>query len=310
MDTTALVRNFVFTHNNYLDKDIEFWQAFDCVYIIVGKEVAPSTGTPHLQGYVELKKRVSFKTLIESIPQGVHIEPRRGSQKQAIQYCKKTSDFFEVGEPKRQGSRTDYELARYMLENNMSVVQAMDELENFTIGTIKAYEKLQKYISIGNDRDKPTVTWLYGPGGSGKTSRAYELAGSSVYKCDLLNKGWFDGYDRQEAVIIDDFHCSKDDDELFKTILAITDRYPYRVNVKGCTVWFTPRKVIFTSQQSPWDIWTPDRPIQHVNKKLGPKFYNEGVKLRQIMRRIDTVEYMSKESEDLKYPELINVPKV
>ena len=301
-----LLRNFVFTHNNYKEEDLEFWRNYKCKYIIIGKEVA-STGTPHLQGYVELLKRKSFKSIVDEIPQGVHIEPRRGTQKQAMDYCKKEGDYLEVGEPKRQGSRSDYELAKYLLENSITISQAMNDYDDFSIGTLTAYEKLQKYVSVGNNRCKPCVTWIYGPGGSGKTQRAYEIAGDSVYKVDLIDKGWFDGYDRHETVIIDDFCCSQDDEQLFKTILAISDRYPLRVNVKGCTVWFTPKQVIFTSQQAPWEIWQPD--TTRVREKPGPEMFSRGVKLRQIMRRIDKVEYMNKPSEELLYPELINLPE-
>lgn len=301
-----LFRNFVFTHNNYTDKDLTFWQNYKCSYIIIGKEIA-STGTPHLQGYVELVKRKTFKSIIDEIPQGVHIERRRGTQKHAIDYSKKEGDYLEVGEPKKQGSRNDYVLAKYLLENNITIASAMQEYEDFTLGTLTAYEKLQKYISIGNTRTKPTVIWIYGPGGSGKTLRAYELAGNSVYKVDLIDKGWFDGYDKHETVIIDDFCCSQDDEQLFKTILAITDRYPLRVNVKGCTVWFTPNQVIFTSQQAPWEIWQPD--TTRVREKPGPEMFSRGVKLRQIMRRITKVIYLDKPSADLDYPELINLPE-
>lgn len=301
-----LYRNFVFTHNNYSDEDLTFWQNYESMYIIIGKEVA-STGTPHLQGYVELIKRKTFKKIIDEIPQGVHIEPRRGTQKQAIDYCKKEDDYIEVGEPKRQGSRSDYDLAKYLLHNQITLSTAIEEYDDFTIGTLTAYEKLQKYVSTGNDRCKPCVTWIYGPGGSGKTLRAYELAGNSVYKVDLIDKGWFDGYDRHETVIIDDFCCSQDDEQLFKTILAISDRYPLRVNVKGCTVWFTPKQVIFTSQQAPWEIWQPD--TTRVREKPGPEMFSRGVKLRQIMRRIDKVIYLDKPSTDLLYPELINIPE-
>lgn len=302
-----LLRNFMLTHNNYTDEDIEFWKKFECQYIIVGKEVAPTTGTPHLQGYVELIKRTSFSSLLKIIPAGVHIERRKGTQKQAIVYCSKDGDTFSVGEPKRQGSRSDYDLAKHLLTNSVSIATALDEYEDFIIGTLNAYEKLQKYISVGGTRVKPTVIWIYGPGGSGKTERAYSLAGDSVYKVDLLDKGWFDGYDRHKTVIIDDFCCDEDNAQLFKTILAITDRYPLRVNVKGCTVWFTPEQIIFTSQSPPWFIWPPDQ-TRH-NDKPGPEMFSRGVKLRQIMRRITKVEFMEKDSNELEYPELINIPK-
>ena len=44
---------FVFTHNNWTESDPEKVKALHPEYVtwlIIGSEIAPSTGTPHLQG--------------------------------------------------------------------------------------------------------------------------------------------------------------------------------------------------------------------------------------------------------------------
>ena len=49
-----------FTINDYSEEDIQEMKMFGteyCTYIVFGKEIAPSTGTPHLQGYAELVGR-------------------------------------------------------------------------------------------------------------------------------------------------------------------------------------------------------------------------------------------------------------
>ena len=43
-------RNYCFTFNNYPDTSLV--DNLICKYIAYSKEVAPTTGTPHLQGYV------------------------------------------------------------------------------------------------------------------------------------------------------------------------------------------------------------------------------------------------------------------
>jgi len=47
-------RNWVFTLNNYTDDDIDrLANPYEQVkYIAYGKEIAPTTETPHLQGYL------------------------------------------------------------------------------------------------------------------------------------------------------------------------------------------------------------------------------------------------------------------
>jgi len=49
----------------------------------------------------------------------------------------------------------------------------------------------------------PTVTLLYGPSGCGKTRLAREE--EDLWFTPLGDPGWFDGYDGQEAVLLDDF---------------------------------------------------------------------------------------------------------
>lgn len=308
------LRNFVATHNNYTHEDLEFWNNYPCQYLVYAKEIGAS-GTSHLQIYCELSKRRTFEALKAELPLKVHIEPRKGSQQQAIAYIKtpqenpdhakqnpKSEDLFEKGTPKRQGARSDFAMAKQLLQNGVSIQEAIDEFEDdLTIGTIKAYEKLQKYISCCRTRSKPDVYWIYGPGGVGKTYRAYQLAGSdSVFKLDLFDKGWYDGYDRHKTIIIDDFYCDEDDTKLFKEILQLTDKYSFQGNVKGSSVWISPERIIFTSQRAPWEIWRPKE--SRYKEEPGPSMFDRDERLRQLMRRIKEVIHIKGERVTLNYP--------
>ena len=88
------VRHFCFTYNNYekvtewKDKLIESLQSLGANYYIWGVEIAPSTGTPHLQGYVQLEKRKAFNVVVKSLP-GCHITRCLGSSQDNINYCNK-----------------------------------------------------------------------------------------------------------------------------------------------------------------------------------------------------------------------------
>lgn len=65
--------------------------------------------------------------------------------------------------------------------------------------------------------------------------------------------GWWDGYEGQQVVIIDEFYGWLG----YDFILRLTDRYPLLVETKGGTVQFVSRVVIFTSNSHPRD-WYPN----------------------------------------------------
>lgn len=263
--------------------------------MLFAKEVAPTTGTPHLQGYCELDRQTRFDTLVKQLPKGIHIEPRFGTQDQAIKYIKAPidkpvphpDDLCEVGEPRTQGTdvgRSALEEARELLRTRTSI-----DPNQHNIGTIKAYERLAKYWPNSRSYSDSELSriWIYGPGRSGKTSTAYKLCADagSIYKCDLFSKGWFDGYDNHEAVIIDDYEPFDSTPEQFKLLLSVLDQYPLRVEVKGSSINWNPRIIVITSQFPPWKYYNKyNQPNPHL-----PEFWARDVQLRQLMGRLNKV---------------------
>lgn len=309
------LRSFVFTLNNYTDLDIRDLLDYKCRYMLFAKEVAPTTGTLHLQGYCELNQQTRFNTLIAKLPKGIHIEPRLGTQQQAIDYIKRPEakpvpmpdDLYEVGEPRTMGTDVGpsaLETARQLLTDRKQV----DPREH-DIGTIKAYERLSKYWPISrrySDGDISRI-WIYGPGRSGKTSRAYDIcSGLSTYKCDTAHKGWFDGYDNHEAVILDDYEPDPQDDKQFKLLLSLLDKWPLRVEVKGSTVQWDPKVVVITSQHPPWEYYgSPYECGQTISVDISsPEYWNNNVQLRQLMGRIDKLIQFDGESTVVNYPSI------
>ena len=95
-----------FTLNNWTEEEKKAIISLDTyTYLIIGHEQG-GQNTPHLQGYIEFKKKQSFSVL-KKFNKRIHWEPRRGKQNQAIDYCKKEGNFEEYGEPKKQGDRID-----------------------------------------------------------------------------------------------------------------------------------------------------------------------------------------------------------
>jgi len=104
------------TLNNYTDDEltnlkIRFEQP-DVVYAIIGEEVAPTTGTPHLQIYVYFASRKTFVSVKHIIGQRAAIFKARGNPGTNRTYCSKSGTFTEFGdfsEVKSQGQRSDLE---------------------------------------------------------------------------------------------------------------------------------------------------------------------------------------------------------
>lgn len=107
MKYEAKARNWCFT----LFKDPDEGLFFDdekISYVTYQGEKCPSTGKLHWQGYVEFKNVMRRRECQRALGEKkCHVEPRKGTQKQAIDYCHKLDTRvgvqFEWGKPKQQG---------------------------------------------------------------------------------------------------------------------------------------------------------------------------------------------------------------
>lgn len=242
---------WVFTVNNYSLEE-EFYLMFDLApitYICFGHEKS-AEGTPHLQGYVEVNYRVDFNVIRKWRGfERAHLEPRKGTQKQAIDYTKKSDkdEWFEAGVPRqlKPGSRRDLDDARRIaLEDGMKEVVPWANLQ-----AIRTAEKYLEYCEPARNH-KPIVTWLYGPTGAGKSRMAHTMYPNAYTKSD--GSKWWNGYDRHETVIWDDF---RDSDIQFNELLRLLDRYECRVETKGGMRQFVPKEIVITSCHSPDEMY-------------------------------------------------------
>jgi len=113
------------------------------------------------------------------------------------------------------------------------------------------------------------VTVFFGLTGTGKSFRARELSsidGATYYK---PHGKWWQRYEGQENVIIDDFYGWIPYDEM----LRIMDQYPHQVETKGGYKPFLAKNIYITSNLSP-ENWYHEKWFNHH-------------KMDAFMRRID-----------------------
>jgi len=250
VSSMSKLQKIVFTYNNYNDFDYDRIKLFietNAVYGIVGKEIA-STGTHHLQGYINFgrDKRKSLATIKkeENMGKSVHVEKAKGTDEQNQKYCSKDGLFWEYGQIQHAGKRND------LSEFTAAIVagKSVDELAVEQPDTFVRYNRglyaLQNIVRSKVQRDyKTRVVVLVGVPGTGKSRYANEAAkanGTVYYK---PRGDWWDGYDGQTSIVIDDYYGWLKYDELLK----ICDRYPYQVPVKGGYRQFTSKNIYITS---------------------------------------------------------------
>lgn len=180
-----------------------------------------------------------------------------GTPEENLAYCSKEDpDFFQFGVLPQPGKRTD-------LINVVEQVQRGATLRELAVNSPESAACLVKFtkgltalrgltVRPRDPETPPKVFWIYGQTGVGKTRSAYEF-GQSLYGAAnasvWISSGslqWFDGYDGQPFVIIDDFrpkHCE------FSFFLRLLDRYPFRVPIKGGFVEWNPSYVFITTPE-------------------------------------------------------------
>lgn len=221
-------------------------------YVAYGKEVAPTTGTPYLQGYVVFVANKRLPAVKKILP-SAHWEVAKGSSEQNVAYCSKDGDFTEHGEPpKTKAQNGADEKARWK-----QIIQDAKD------GVLEETDPKMYYLHFNtNNRlqaqyEKPTfvereVHVYWGGTGTGKSHKAWEQAGSEAYPKDPRSKFWY-GYHGQENCIIDEYRGGID----ISHFLRWTDRYPLLVEVKNSSCVLKAKKIWITSNLHPKD-WYPD----------------------------------------------------
>lgn len=249
-------------------------------WVIFGEEVCPTTGRPHLQGYVKFAKRQRF-TQVTKIIETAHWAVADKSDELNYIYCSKTGTgkfanpdgvsniekgkFHEFGTRPEFGNAGEREQKRWHAAHDHALNGEWDAVDkqimvSFYRNLRAIHEDFRPASEVAgyHGRDlKKHFFWLYGPPGSGKTSGVYKEAaklGRPVYQ--KAHNKWWDHYTENSVVLFDD--VNKTETWLGDFIKLWCQEYPFQAETKGGMTTIRPEYVYFTSNYRPDQIWSDD----------------------------------------------------
>lgn len=270
---------YVFTHNNWEETE---WDAIvdaikhECRYAIIGAENAPTTGTPHIQGYIGFaeggaKTFTAFKTWFEKLIPGKKLnfaEAARGTEVSNTVYCSKQRQrVFEHGEPLATPADKG-EMEKCRAKRNIEAI-AQGRYEDVDADVLAHHLRNYEYGAAALKRARRGAPkaldgvldnyWVYGAAGVGKDTYVNTMAPDAYSKCG--GDKWWDGYDGEDDVVLRDVGrgLTREVMDLFKS--QWTDRYVFRGQVKGGYIGaMRPKRVFVTSNYHPDELFGEDAP--------------------------------------------------
>lgn len=273
-------QSFCFTHNNYGANDIIRLQNLDWYkYMIFGKEIAPSTGTPHLQGYLWTLEPRTLQQIKRKMPGSAVFAPGKDKGPEYWRtYCSKEDvDMFESGIspseaehqdqcPKGAGARTDLMNLKQAIDDGGNCDSLIDHVDHFNtfVHHKKFFFEYQSHKRRRTAYSIPEVHVRYGPTATNKSRYAWDNTPfDEMFKWDPGMEKWFDGYVGQHTVLFDEFRGQLP----FGQLLTLLDGYPTKVQTKGGTAHWSPKIIYMTSPRHPKD-WYPNSPDDSVDQLL------------------------------------------
>jgi len=234
-------QRWAFTLNNYTPADLcslsKLYEEGKVTFLLFGKEVGES-GTPHLQGYLELSKRQRRRNVVAlpGLGRG-RVEPAKGSGKENVNYCSKgsqshsewqesgvagpnfglnadVSQWGSLNPALKQGHRSDLQR---VVDDISSGLSFREVVLNNPIAFIRNHGGIKRYFDIAREApielfhgpfqweypDNIRSVVLRGPSGVGKTCFAKFLLPTALFVSHLDSLGKYDD-SVHRGIIFDD----------------------------------------------------------------------------------------------------------
>lgn len=237
-------------------------------YLCYGKEVCPTSGRPHWQGYVVFVNRARLAEAKTHCGRSWHLEAARGSLAENVGYCSKDGVFTEHGTRPAEKGKPGGVATR----NKWMAIRQQAESGDFNAIPSKVYVQHARGLHFIHDyaaTRRPVLdvlpgsvvgVWIHGEPGVGKSHflrAAVAARGASLY-AKAASK-WWDGYSGEAYVIIDDIDIGHAN--LGHALKIWLDLYPFVAEHKGGAQKIRPLHVYITSNYSIYDVFGKDVPL-------------------------------------------------
>jgi len=258
----------------------KFCDTYKVHYCIVGFEIAPTTGQPHLQGFIHLaggnenrRYRPFFNSNIFKAFWEVAIKDDFVQQ----EYCSKDKEVVvNFGKPtgaqelgalggKKGGKKGgDATKKKWVATKQLAKANRIEEVDPQIY--VCHYNTLKR-IAGDNIGTEPRIDdeltthflWLYGEPGCGKSKwiRDVCIALNIQYYTKGTSHMWWDDYKGEPITLLDDFSL-KDAEKIGGQFKTWMDHYAFQAQVKGGMRLLRPQFVVVTSNYKIEDVGFPD----------------------------------------------------
>jgi len=238
-------------HYEELVKMLTAWTG-DCTRLQACRELAPETGKWHLQTKCTWRNAKRWSQM-KKLCAKQHFEV---SVSQCFAYCAKLDSKLIISHDSRApGSRTELVKMKAIIDEGGSDEMLWDE----HFGSMCRYNNaMSKYRALkAKKRHRPNlfVEWVIGKPGDGKSYKAgHEEPDAYWLNADGTGNVWWDAYDGESVIVIDDFRPNMFTYEQLLKLLSSEGKY--RIAHKGGSSWLHCTKVILTSYVHPDQLYS------------------------------------------------------
>jgi len=274
-----------------------FYDPIYVQYMVYGWELCPTTNKQHLQGFVAMMMPCSFTEVRKHLKHSLKkLFSCKGTASENVKYCKEDGKWKEFGKcpedkvkEKRQKDK-DLEIINEVkvkiAKGEMTARDAYFEYPQVCqySKTIQAAEEI--FRMKRKERDTMCeIHWIVGDTGSGKSYYCRKIVKPTPYNKlhDEQGVKWWDGYDGEESIVLDDFRGLIP----YNQLLIWADEYAAHGNIKNKS----PVKLLFTR------IYIPC--IKYPHEVYTGQMRSNNEPLSQLLRRMKIFEMKDRVPVDI-----------